>query len=104
MKRIVLTAIRVYQLFSVVGISRCRFYPSCSQYTYEAIDHFGIFSGMRMGARRLLKCHPFHTGGYDPVQHPSARKASSTAHPLPCCHGHTRHTKNPAAAAAFMEP
>lgn len=64
--------VRVYQ----VGISpllgpRCRFYPSCSQYAFEALGEHGAVRGTAMAMRRILRCHPFHPGGYDPV--PAAR-------------------------------
>lgn len=46
----------------------CRFTPSCSQYTIEAIEKYGFLKGGIMGARRLLRCHPFSKGGFDPVR------------------------------------
>jgi putative membrane protein insertion efficiency factor len=67
-KRIGLGLIRLYQLtISLVKPSSCRFAPSCSQYTYEAIVKFGFFRGVWLGAKRLARCHPLHQGGYDPV-------------------------------------
>ena len=45
----------------------CRFYPSCSQYTYEAIEKYGVIKGSLMGAWRILRCNPFNPGGHDPV-------------------------------------
>ncbi|WP_442870842.1 membrane protein insertion efficiency factor YidD [Anaerotignum sp.] len=67
-KKFFLFLIRFYQ----VGISpligpHCRFTPTCSQYAYIAICRYGIFKGTYLAVRRILKCHPFHEGGYDPV-------------------------------------
>jgi uncharacterized protein len=46
----------------------CRFYPSCSQYTQEALIKYGLFKGLLMGSKRLARCHPFNPGGYHPVE------------------------------------
>ena len=46
----------------------CRFYPTCSQYAYEAISKYGVIKGGWMAIKRICKCHPFHPGGYDPVK------------------------------------
>ena len=60
--------IRGYKLaISPVLGKHCRFYPSCSDYMHEAIQKYGLGKGIQLGTRRLLKCHPFHTGGVDHV-------------------------------------
>jgi putative membrane protein insertion efficiency factor len=46
---------------------RCRFYPTCSRYTLEALQKYGPFKGLGLSIKRILKCHPFHPGGHDPV-------------------------------------
>lgn len=65
---LVLLAIRGYQMtVSHLMLTQCRFTPSCSRYTYEAVERYGALRGTWMGMRRISRCHPFHPGGYDPV-------------------------------------
>lgn len=67
-KLLTLSLIRFYQRFiSPLLGSNCRFHPSCSHYTYEAIERYGVWKGLFMGGKRILRCHPFTPGGYDPV-------------------------------------
>jgi uncharacterized protein len=67
-QRILVAIIRIYQMtLSRALPPSCRFYPSCSEYTLQAIVKYGVFKGGWLGIKRILRCHPFHPGGYDPV-------------------------------------
>jgi len=66
--RAAIRAIKFYKLkISPVLPPACRFTPTCSEYMLEAIEKYGFLKGTYLGTRRLLRCHPFHKGGYDPV-------------------------------------
>lgn len=73
-KKIILLILKIYQkIFSpdqgIFKNSRptCRFFPSCSQYSLEAIEKFGVRGGIRLSVKRILKCHPWNRGGFDPI-------------------------------------
>lgn len=69
MRTLALIPLRIYKRWvSPLLPSACRFHPTCSEYTMQAIEKHGVARGVAMGVRRLLKCHPFHEGGFDPVR------------------------------------
>ncbi|MBQ8682865.1 MAG: membrane protein insertion efficiency factor YidD [Selenomonadales bacterium] len=69
MKQGLVLLIRFYRTFiSPLKPPTCRFYPTCSLYAIEAIEKYGAFKGSYLAGKRILKCHPFHEGGYDPVK------------------------------------
>ncbi len=75
LRRVLVVPIRAYRRFvSPLLPHACRFYPSCSQYALEAVEKHGALRGGWLAARRLLKCQPFHPGGYDPVPEPRPKK------------------------------
>ncbi len=68
MKKILLAAIRFYQKFISPGLpNTCRFYPTCSEYSKRAIQEHGPLKGGFLGIKRILRCHPLNSGGFDPV-------------------------------------
>lgn len=79
MRRLLISCLKAYKiLLSPFLGDNCRFYPSCSSYGIQAIEEHGVLKGSWLTLRRLLRCHPFHPGGYDPVpdnnhhhQHPT---------------------------------
>jgi len=77
MKKAVLHIIRLYQktlsldhgpLSAIYGERLCRFEPSCSQYTYTAIEKYGVLRGTWVGCKRIVRCHPWSPGGHDPLK------------------------------------
>ncbi len=82
MKRILIGAIRGYKwLLSPLLPAACRYVPSCSEYACDALEHHGMLRGTALAIWRVLRCHPFAKGGYDPVPNPEYRVLStSSAH------------------------
>ena len=70
MKKIMLAMIKFYRsaISPYKGGACCRFVPTCSEYAMQAIEKYGAFKGGYLALRRILKCHPFHKGGYDPLK------------------------------------
>ncbi len=69
MQALILILLRGYKRFiSPLLPSACRFYPTCSEYMFDAVAKYGAARGVWLGMKRLLRCHPFHEGGFDPVR------------------------------------
>lgn len=80
MTKIALLLVKAYQLCLSPFLGKnCRFYPACSHYAEEAINCHGLLKGGYLALRRLIKCHPFHAGGYDPVPGKYSEGANSHA-------------------------
>ncbi|MEW6443614.1 MAG: membrane protein insertion efficiency factor YidD [bacterium] len=68
LRTLLILALRFYQTFlSPLLPPACRFYPSCSTYAVQAVQRYGAFKGSWLAAKRLVRCHPYHPGGIDPV-------------------------------------
>ena len=85
MRKVIQWLIRGYQraISPLLG-PRCRFYPSCSQYAFEALETHGLFKGLWLALRRIARCHPLNAGGFDPVpsrpDHQHCNKANHVHH------------------------
>ncbi len=78
-RRIAMGLIKVYRYcLSPIMARHCRFYPSCSSYAQEALEHHGFLKGSFLTLKRLLRCHPWHPGGFDPVPAPSDKQHRSS--------------------------
>lgn len=68
MKKAILAGIRFYRVFiSPLSPPSCRYIPTCSEYAMTAVERYGVRRGGWLAIKRILRCHPFHEGGYDPV-------------------------------------
>ena len=80
MKKVLLLLLRSYQMIiSPLLGPCCRFYPTCSEYAYQAVKDFGPWRGSYLAARRLLRCNPWHRGGYDPLPVAAGMKCCSVS-------------------------
>ena len=68
MKKLILKLIRWYQQAKIFRDKACRFRPTCSQYSYQAIEKYGILKGTWIGVKRIVRCHPWGKEGYDPLK------------------------------------
>lgn len=83
-RRLAMLLVRAYQyLISPLLGPRCRFHPTCSHYALEAFEQHGLWRGGFLALRRLLRCHPWHPGGYDPVPARHAQEPSRSEEKLP---------------------
>lgn len=81
MRHLLLSMIAFYRRWvSPLLGSHCRFYPSCSQYAQQAIEHHGLARGVWLSFKRLCRCHPWHPGGFDPVPPSNKNPHASCTH------------------------
>ena len=70
MKALAISAVKNYKKYISPFLPyTCRFNPSCSTYCIEAVERYGLLKGLWLSIKRIMKCHPLHPGGYDPVEH-----------------------------------
>lgn len=68
-KQIVIFLIKLYQKLSqLFPRQQCRFFPTCSEYTLQAVNKYGVIKGLKLGLKRISRCHPWHKGGADPLK------------------------------------
>ena len=68
MKKLLIFIIELYQNMPLLSHSMCRFTPTCSEYTKQAIKRYGTIKGIKLGIKRIIRCHPFGKYGYDPLK------------------------------------
>jgi uncharacterized protein len=68
MKKVILKLLKFYKKVPFLGHSSCRFVPTCSEYTYQAVEKYGVLKGLWLGFWRILRCNPFSKGGIDLLQ------------------------------------
>ncbi len=70
MKKIMIKIIQFYQNYisHLLGEFKCKFYPTCSEYAIQALEKYGIWKGLALSIKRIMKCNPFSKGGYDPLK------------------------------------
>lgn len=68
MKKILIFLIKMYQKLTKSSVRVCKYYPTCSEYTKQAIEKYGAIKGLALGIYRILRCNPWSYGGYDPVK------------------------------------